>query len=174
MRESARALLLGALLLAILAAGGVVLVLEPDLLRGGARTPEGVVRGFLDALNAKDWDGMMSRLSREARATAIPEDPAALMALRARIWTLVDQLGPVRFDLLDHRMEGEVAQVPATLESRAVLGQSIRRSGTFHLVREDGAWKIEARVTLEDGRVIENPLEILDQAARGHGGSSPR
>jgi hypothetical protein len=127
----------------------------------GEESPEDVVAGFLEALNSKNWDEMMARLSAEARAK-VPEDPTEEMLLRNRVFSfLVTAGGRIHHEESEHRIEKDGrAAVPTLLEVRR-QGFKLSENVTFRLAREDGAWKLLPAVELESGHVVDNPLDVI-------------
>jgi hypothetical protein len=123
--------------------------------------PESAVEGFLDALNERDWDGMMARMTAEAKAT-LPQDSKELIWKRAEVFALVERAGGhILFEITDHEMLGDDrARVSADLVANLPMGP-LRRTATFHVKLDNGVWKLLPEIEDQSGMVIKDPLEFL-------------
>jgi hypothetical protein len=128
------------LLLVVSLGGGLVRAAEPA-------GPEHVLRRYLQALKSENFDDAYDLVSSAMRQGK----PKELYVKEARAMMGVADVKIFDFTVYPATVEGEKALVPNVLESQArfINTLGLTEHELYTLVREGGAWKVDAQTLIE-------------------------
>jgi hypothetical protein len=145
----------GVLALVIVAIGAVILVGDRATPTIPADSPEGTIQRYLDAWEADDMAAAHGYFSTDVMGRM---DLAAFERARDEWEEYAPSSTDERVLLSSSRIDGDTAVVTVTIEQFSGDGlgaSSYRYDSDIHLVREDGAWRIDEPLVWLDVAPIE-------------------
>jgi hypothetical protein len=115
--------------LLVLGVGAVVFV---NVFGSNTRSPEAAAEAFMEAVKSGDAEEV-----KDLMCEAIRADLEAQIGDRTSMMSLAQ----FEYDLGAVTVNGDTATVPVSM-TITFMGESISDTGTMHLVKEDGGWRV--------------------------------